>query len=230
MKNMKKIGLLCLALVLALGAMGIGYSAWTDTITINGTVQTGKVCLKIEKGTYSEINNCPPSVNNFPYPADLNWSGWVKSIGNLSCPMGYKFDSKTCTDKDVAYITFDTVKDADGNIKALNITIHNAYPHYLGWITFEVCNCDTSTIPIRLEKPVISQSPYLVIEYRDGVGEQLEPGACHEVSLYVGVVQHEGYYNGSGVWIVDDPAQPLTPQNTDLTFTITVTGIQWDKY
>jgi predicted ribosomally synthesized peptide with SipW-like signal peptide len=38
---MKKIGLLCLALVLALGALGVGYAAWTDTITISGTVNTG---------------------------------------------------------------------------------------------------------------------------------------------------------------------------------------------
>ena len=40
---MKKIGLLALAIVLALGALGIGYAAWTDTITINGTVNTGTV-------------------------------------------------------------------------------------------------------------------------------------------------------------------------------------------
>jgi len=38
---MKKIGLLSLALVLALGTLGIAYAAWTDTITIEGTVNTG---------------------------------------------------------------------------------------------------------------------------------------------------------------------------------------------
>ena len=32
----RKYGFLCLALVLALGTMGIGYAAWTDTIFING--------------------------------------------------------------------------------------------------------------------------------------------------------------------------------------------------
>ena len=37
---MKKIGLLCLALVLALGALGVGYASWTDTITISGTNST----------------------------------------------------------------------------------------------------------------------------------------------------------------------------------------------
>jgi len=44
---MKKIGLLALAIVLALGALGIGYAAWTDTVTISGTVNTGTVDLQV---------------------------------------------------------------------------------------------------------------------------------------------------------------------------------------
>jgi predicted ribosomally synthesized peptide with SipW-like signal peptide len=44
---MKKIGLICMALVLALGALGVGYAAWTDKITIEGTVETGTVDLVI---------------------------------------------------------------------------------------------------------------------------------------------------------------------------------------
>ena len=46
---MKKIGLLCLALVLALGTLGVGYAMWSDTITITGTVNTGSVDLDIMK-------------------------------------------------------------------------------------------------------------------------------------------------------------------------------------
>jgi len=45
---MRKIGLLALALVLALGALGVGYAAWTDTVTIEGTVNTGTVDLVVE--------------------------------------------------------------------------------------------------------------------------------------------------------------------------------------
>ncbi|MBA7566770.1 hypothetical protein ES708_08466 [subsurface metagenome] len=44
---MKKIGLLALALVLALGTFGVAYAAWTDTIYIEGTVNTGSVDLSI---------------------------------------------------------------------------------------------------------------------------------------------------------------------------------------
>ena len=44
---MKKIGLLCLVLIFALGSLGIGYAAWTDTLYIEGTVNTGDVDLEI---------------------------------------------------------------------------------------------------------------------------------------------------------------------------------------
>jgi hypothetical protein len=44
---MKKIGLLCLALVLALGTLGVGYAMWSDQITIEGTVNTGSVEISI---------------------------------------------------------------------------------------------------------------------------------------------------------------------------------------
>jgi len=225
---MKKFGLLCLALVLALGALGVGYAAWTDTIYIDGTVNTGKVCLEFEDGTFGEINQCQDSINNPGEPADMNWAGWVPQTGAISCPPEHKFVSKFCEDKDVASIEC-IPKDNDGDTywDELEITVNDAYPHFLGWVTFEVCNC--GTIPVKLQAPVINQSPFLVIEYRNGVGAQLHPGQCHEVSLFVGVVQHQGYWDGD-VWVVDDESMPLTPENTPLRFTITVEGIQWNEY
>ena len=41
---MKKIGLICSILVLALGALGVGYAAWTDTVNVTGDMTTGSVC------------------------------------------------------------------------------------------------------------------------------------------------------------------------------------------
>jgi predicted ribosomally synthesized peptide with SipW-like signal peptide len=38
---MKKLGLLMLALVIAIGAMGAGYAYWTQTINVSAAVQTG---------------------------------------------------------------------------------------------------------------------------------------------------------------------------------------------
>jgi len=43
---MKKIGLICLALVMALGGLGVGYAMWSDTLTITGNVNTGEVVVE----------------------------------------------------------------------------------------------------------------------------------------------------------------------------------------
>ena len=44
-----KLGALFLVSLMALAGVGAGYAAWTDTITIDGTVNTGKVDVVIEK-------------------------------------------------------------------------------------------------------------------------------------------------------------------------------------
>jgi hypothetical protein len=44
---MKKIGFLVLAVVLAIGTLGVGYASWTDTIEIDGTVNTGSVDVDV---------------------------------------------------------------------------------------------------------------------------------------------------------------------------------------
>jgi len=36
-----RVGILSIALLLALGVMGVGYAVWTDTAIVDGTVETG---------------------------------------------------------------------------------------------------------------------------------------------------------------------------------------------
>jgi predicted ribosomally synthesized peptide with SipW-like signal peptide len=47
MRSYKKMGFLFLALVIVLAGIGVGYAAWTDSVTIQGTLQTGKVDLDV---------------------------------------------------------------------------------------------------------------------------------------------------------------------------------------
>jgi len=219
---MKKMVILCLTLVLALGSLGIGYAAWTDTVYIDGTVETGKVCLSIDPGRTNEVGGCPDSV----------WATWVYDGGSVSCPMGYHFGGvgDAPEGKCVATVSFEHEDtDGDGFIDILYVTINDAYPHFLADISFYVCNC--GTIPIKVYAPVIEQSPFLLIEYGDNIGDQLHPGQCFEISFLVGVVQHQGYFGGTPLrWIVDDPTMPLTPQDEPLTFSIGIDAIQWNEY
>lgn len=60
---MKKVGLLCMALVLALGALGVGFAAWMDTIDIVGEVYTGSVDINIVDTSNTLVYKCPASVS-----------------------------------------------------------------------------------------------------------------------------------------------------------------------
>lgn len=57
--GLKRIGLLALALVVALGALGVAYSAWTDSVYINGTVQTGTVDVNVIQCTSTFVYKVP---------------------------------------------------------------------------------------------------------------------------------------------------------------------------
>ena len=96
---MKKIGLICLALVLALGTIGVGYALWSDTLFLEGTVGTGNIglewsqdipyddeapdkdvswatCIIIDDTLYIDIFNAYPSIT-YTIPIDLHGTGSV---------------------------------------------------------------------------------------------------------------------------------------------------------
>ena len=51
---MKKIGIVCLTLVLALGSLGIGYAMWAETIDVSATVNTGVLDVQFTAGSWDE--------------------------------------------------------------------------------------------------------------------------------------------------------------------------------
>ena len=51
---MKKVTLLALVLVLCLSGVGVGYAMWSDTLYIDGTVNTGSVDVDIQCVTCSD--------------------------------------------------------------------------------------------------------------------------------------------------------------------------------
>ncbi|MBA7566767.1 hypothetical protein ES708_08463 [subsurface metagenome] len=57
-RGLNKIGILAMALLLALGAMGTAYGAWVDEIYIEGTLSTGDIDTTLECGTHSSEVSC----------------------------------------------------------------------------------------------------------------------------------------------------------------------------
>ena len=132
---MKKIGLLALALVLALGTMGVGYAMWFEDLYIDGTVYTGELDWEFECGT-------------------VTWGDPGDTIDKQSDDL---FANVRTTGKHVG--TTDVVcvdSDGDGDVDTLEVTVTNAYPHYYVHIGYYVHN--NGTIPLHFERAIISSN------------------------------------------------------------------------
>jgi len=57
-----RIGMLSIALLLALCVTGVGYAAWTDTVSIGGTVETGYIKVELSDGQGSPSGNVTASI------------------------------------------------------------------------------------------------------------------------------------------------------------------------
>jgi len=210
---MKKIGLICLTLVLAMGGLGIGYAAWTDTVTIDGPVTTGEVCYGF-KNYFLLSDPCVPPTTDW------------------TCDPGFENRRPVPEDKNVGCTTATWIDQ-----HTVEIILDNTYPCYLVTVSVHTENC--GTIPIKLDECVLtyyidstphtvalpdSQIVYIqgydqyggisdVIELKwvNGTGAQMEPGDELEDSVHIHVLQ---------------PAKP----DSSYTFTITRTAIQWNEY
>jgi hypothetical protein len=130
---MKKIGLLCLALVLALGTLGVGYAMWSDEVTIEGTVDTASLTIGFQEVAESFEVTEKPGLDGKP-----------KEVGNFTVELN--------TQKGTHWDEFSqTYKPIYEKIIA---TIENGYPCYEVHIVFTVAN--GGTIPAIITGLVLS--------------------------------------------------------------------------
>jgi hypothetical protein len=54
---MKKLGIICLTLVVALGLMGVGYAQWQQTLTVTGSVSTGTFDTQFQNVSFVRDTN-----------------------------------------------------------------------------------------------------------------------------------------------------------------------------
>lgn len=201
---MKKIGLLSLALVLALGSLGIGYAAWTDTLTITGTVATGD--LDWEFAGAPGQSDAGVDQNVFFTLESWNW---------------------VLMDKDVASTS---VEFTDNH--TLTVTIDNAYPYYANHISFVVHGL--GSIPLRIWKVNFLVNDSVVETIYEGdqyIYLDLDGDTFADLEIwwgsYFGLQLHAGdHLDKSFNLLVLQPA----PQDAQLTFSIEIVAIQFDQY
>jgi len=143
---MKKTGLIALAVVLALGAMGVGLAFWNETLTITGTVATGELDVQFSaQKSNDDGSQLDPSEggswtgttdpNN---TADWTWTGtrYLYNVGSTTCELtrvGGVADGEV----------------GDNGMNTMTITIDNAYPCYYGNVAFTIDNI--GSIPVHIE-------------------------------------------------------------------------------
>ena len=102
--NFSKLGLLCLALVLGMGSLTVGYPAWTDTLYIEGTVTTGEWDLGGDcEGTRGFWNNWDK--HNTYTQGEIE--GWLNTINGTSCWLVPDMDEDEDIDTDDMEAVFD---------------------------------------------------------------------------------------------------------------------------
>ena len=218
---MRKIGVICLSLLLALGLLGVGYAAWTDEIVVTGDVSTGEVKLGVF--SCSLLDSIAPINPGGDFPTTN--PDWSIAPGFVSPPF--------LLDKNVAWGECElSDSNGDGVNDTVTVTFHNTYPCYFNVVNFYPYNA--GTIPIRINSvliewdggsQLITSSPYYVgmdingdgyddieILWGNNFGAELNPGGFPvEVSFWIHVLQE-------------------APQNASLSFTATMMAVQWDEY
>jgi len=231
---MKRIGLICLALVFALGGLGVAYAAWTDDVTITQTVETGELCVGVrDVGT----NDDPGDTDGV---ANSDGTGYDKDPGAYWIGSGWRL---TFGDKDVASATSanGTAKCVKGGVQyfdSVTETISNAYPSYAPRIELEFANCGSIPVDVFWSTTAsgdVELAPFVHIiwwqVYKNGAyvnsgytnqglldffagGFQVDPCDVITLKLTKHILQEQG-----GV---------EAPQGKTVTLTHTVTAIQWN--
>ena len=117
---MRNIGLLFAISLVALAVMGMGYAHWSQTLYINGTVTTGKLCVGIrDMGT-----NDPPNTKDPGKDKDVGVTISI-NVGDPKC-----YHNNTPYYEEIMY------------------KIENAYPCYNSTGFFWIANC--GSIPVNI--------------------------------------------------------------------------------
>ena len=142
---MKKVGILALALIVALGSLGVAYAMWDTTLAVEATVLTGEVNAGIT-GAFTDDDGTP-NVDTID-PGDDGggtlYDRWGLDSSNdplASEPVPPRGD------KDVGRST--ATFDPAGDPYVATVVIENGYPCYYSTAYFEITN--TGTIPVKIQ-------------------------------------------------------------------------------
>jgi len=238
---MKKVGLLLLAMILALGGLGVGYAMWYQTLTISGDVSTGSVCWEFCNQRFTDHSSPEGSGYVWTPQSPFTEEDWLENFADYTTNDGFE-GGFTRLDKNVAWGTCRILNDEgleDTHGKTIELTMHNVYPSNFNEFGFYVQNC--GTLPLRIANvkfldnngeviATLTENGYVALDlnnddqadcpdieisYKDNFDVEIEAGwGCDDSPEY-------------SFWI---HTLQCAPQGKDLTFSIEITAVQFNEY
>lgn len=215
---MRKIGLLCLALVLALGALGAAYAAWTDTVVMTQTVNTGS----LEVGIFAVQQHTEE-----------------KDICSVNVTHGaWKFNK--LVDPVPASALFNA--DTHAFYASATIAIGNFYPSFTILEDYVIGVGGTVPVKLHVTKTVVDPDhvydnmtiSWSIYKISGGVSELLTSGngvATAQFTAIVGFLEGLQLHGCDTIIIyLDKYLLQTAPQGADASLTLTVVGVQYNKY
>jgi hypothetical protein len=130
------IGTLVMILILALAAVGVGYSMWAENLVIDGTVKTGEVDVTFSGPWTAEYVHVDGTIELEPE---------VKGRYTKCEATGFDFDP-----------------DSDG-YEGIDILVEGAYPSYLCYVWFDVTNIGTVPVHVSRPKPTAGNPDWVTV-------------------------------------------------------------------
>jgi len=219
----KKILFIAMALVVALGGLGIGYARWTDQVTISGNVNTGSLSLQLSQYSGDEVYKDPAT-------GTLVYAHWfVNGTGGIETKQYNKIVPGTYQPPFTGLILVAYASATlNPGFKSITVDYHNLFPiPGVGWYNdgcfftdFRICNL--GTVPVILDVTMTTTGTIgnlpagsIILEQCGGGaidGVQLEGGECIGCALLK-------------ICIPDDNAY----QSLSGTITVTIDGVQWNE-
>jgi hypothetical protein len=181
---LKKIGILSLALVLALGSLGIGYAHWSDALYVGGTATTGEVLVG-----FTACCTDDDADGGTDYYMECRDDGFdpLNTTGIPTCDqctdLGKKVASTTCE-------LLNQKTDCEGELAehegvpqfgTLKITMNDVYPQYNPSVYYEISNC--GSVPVNIVGAWIISGPPTVDKDDPSTWIELEKCTPEQIDL-----------------------------------------------
>lgn len=159
-KKSLPVGTLFIILAIALAFLGVGYALWSETLTIEGTVQTGEVDVEFSEYEPVECVDTP--------------------AGQCQEEPEEKDDAATCM---VEWQGPDDDSEGDEGADLLEVTVTGMYPSYHCKVSFDVTSIGSVPVHVKLPVPTDDIPAWVATDfeecYEDSVqlhqGESTDP-------------------------------------------------------